>query len=84
MAKFRIKLKKVAETTRPFRYYQNQIPYDYTVEVMNRFKGLDLADRVPEELWMEVCNTVHEAVTKIIPKKRNTRRQSCCLRRPYK
>ena len=63
-------MKKVAKTIRPFRYDQNQIPYDYTVEVMNRFKGLDLVDRVPEELWMEVHNIVHEAVTKIIPKKK--------------
>ena len=53
----------------PFRYYLNSIPYDYTVEMMNRFKGLDLVNRVPEELWTEVCNIVQEAVTKIIPKK---------------
>ena len=51
---FRLKLKKVGKTTRPFRYDLNQVPYDYTVEVMNRFKGLDLIDRVPDELWMEV------------------------------
>ena len=54
IAKFRLKLKKVGETTRPFRYEQNQIPYNYTVEVTNRFKGLDLIDTMPEELWMEV------------------------------
>ena len=54
-AKFRLKLKKEGKTTRPFRYGLNQIPYDYTVEVTSRFKGLDLIDRVPEELWMEVC-----------------------------
>ena len=54
IGKFRLKLKKVGKTTRPFRYDLNQIPYDYTVEVTNRFKGLDLIDRVPEELWMEV------------------------------
>ena len=54
ISKFRLKLKKVGETTRPFRYDLNQIPYDYTVEVRNRFKGLDLLDRVPDELWMEV------------------------------
>ena len=54
IAKFRLKLKKVGRTTRQFRYDPNQIPYDYTVEVMNRFKGLDLVDRVPEELWKEV------------------------------
>ena len=54
IAKFRLKLKKVGKTTRPFRYDLNQIPYDYTVEVRNRFKGLDLIDRVPDELWTEV------------------------------
>ena len=58
IAKFRLKLKKVGKTTRPFRYDLNQIPYEYTVEVRNRFKGLDLIDRVPEELWMEVCDIV--------------------------
>ena len=68
-SKFRLKLKKVRKTTRSFRYDVNQISYDYKVEVMNRFKGLDLVDRVPEELWTEVCNTVQESVTKIIPKK---------------
>ena len=57
---FRLKLKKVGETSRPFKYDLNQIPYDYTVEVRNRFKGLDLIDRVPEELWMEVHNIVQE------------------------
>ena len=56
IAKFRLKLKKVGKTTRPFRYDLNQIPYDYTVEVRNRFKGLDLIDRVPDELWTEVCD----------------------------
>ena len=63
-------MKKVGETTRPFRYDLNQIPYDYTVEVTNKFKGLDLVDRVSEELWTEVCNVVQEAVTKTIPKKK--------------
>ena len=57
-------MKKVGKTTRPFRYDLNQIPYDYTVEVTNRFKGLDLIDRVPEELWTEVHDTVQEAVIK--------------------
>ena len=57
IAKFRLKLKKVGKTTRPFRYHLNQIPYDYTVEVSNRFKGLDLIDRVPEELWTEDPDT---------------------------
>ena len=56
IAKIRLKLKKVGKTTRPFRYDLNQITYDYTVEVTNRFEGLDLVDRVPEELWTEVCN----------------------------
>ena len=63
-------MKKVRRTTRPFTYEPNQIPYDYTVEVINRFKGLELLDRVPEGLWMEVHNTVQEAVTKIIPPKK--------------
>ena len=58
---------------RPFRYGLNQIPYDYTVEVTNRFKGLDLIDRVPEELWMEVCDIVQEAVIKTIPKKKKSK-----------
>ena len=66
-AKFRLKLKKVGKTTRPFSYDPNQIPYECTVEVTNRFKGLDRVDRVPEEQWMEVCNTVQE-MTKTIPK----------------
>ena len=68
--KFRIKLKKVGKTTRPFRYDLNQIPNDYTVEVTNRFKGLDLIDCVPEELWTEVRDIVWEAVIKTIPKKK--------------
>jgi len=58
IVKFRLKLKKVWKTPRPFRYDLNQIPYNYIVEVMNRFKGLDVTERVPEELWTEVCNTV--------------------------
>ena len=58
IAKFKLKLKKVGKTTRPFRYDLNQIPYNYTVEVRNRFKGLDLIDRVPEELWTEVHDIV--------------------------
>ena len=63
IAKFRLKLKKVGKTTRPFRYDLNQIPYSYTVEVTNRLKGLNLVDRVPEELWMEVCNIVKEVLS---------------------
>ena len=70
IAKFRRKLKKAGKTTRPFRYNLSQIPYDYTVEVRNRFKGLDLIGRVPGELGMEVCNTVQEVVIKTIPKKK--------------
>ena len=69
-AKFRLKLKKVGKTTRPFRYDLNQIPYNYTVKVRNIFKGLDLIDRVPKELWMEVGDTVQEAEIKTIPKKK--------------
>ena len=67
MIKFRLKLKKAGKTTGPFRYDLNQIPYDYTVEVRNRFKGLDLIDRVPDELWNEVRNTVQETGIKTIP-----------------
>ena len=67
IAKFRLTLKKVGKTARPFRYDRNQMPYDYTVEVRNRFKGLDLIDRVPDELWMEVCDTVQETGIKTIP-----------------
>ena len=67
---FRLKLKKVGKTTRSFRYDLNQIPYNYTVEVRSRFKGLDLIDRVPEELWTEVCGTVQEAGIKTIPKEK--------------
>ena len=67
IAKFRLKLKKVGKTTRPFRYDLNQIPYDYTVEVRNRFKGRDLIDRVPDELWNEVRDIVQETGIKTIP-----------------
>ena len=67
ITKFRLKLKKVGKTTRPFRYDLNQIPYDYTVEVRNRFKGLDLIDTVPDELWNEVRDTVQETGIKTIP-----------------
>ena len=83
IAKFRRYIEKVGKTSRPFNYDLNQIPYDYTVEVRNRFKGLDLI-RVPEELWTEVCNTVQEAVIKTIQRKRNEKRLNGCLRRPYK
>ena len=66
----RLKLKKVGKTTRPFRYDLNQIPYNYTMEVTNRFKGLDLIDRVTEELWIDVHDIVQEAVIKTIPPKK--------------
>ena len=69
ITKFRLKLKKVGKTTRPFRYDLNQIPYNYTAEVRNRFKGLDLIDRVPDELWTEVHDIVQETGIKTIPKK---------------
>ena len=74
IAKFRLKLKKVWKTTRPFRYDLNQIPYDYTVEVRNRFKELDLIDRVPEELWTEVHDIVQETAIKTILKKKKCKK----------
>ena len=77
-------MKKIGKTTRPFRYDLNQIPCDYTVEVTNRFKGLYLIDRVPEELRTEIHDIIQEAVIKTIPKKRNANRQNGCLRRTYK
>ena len=67
-------MKKVGKTTRPFSYDLNQIPYDYTVEVRNRFEGLELIDRVPEELWTEVCDIVQEAEIKTIPKKKKCKK----------
>ena len=67
-------MEKVGKTSRPFRYDQNQIPYDYTVKVTNRFKGLDVIDRVPEELWTEVHNIVQEVVIKTIPKKKKCKK----------
>ena len=78
------KLKKIRKTTRPFRYDLNQIPYDYTVQVTNRFKGLDPIGRVSEELWTEVCDILQEAVIKTISKKKKCKKQNGCLRRPYK
>ena len=75
IAKIRLKLKKAGKTNRPFWYDLSQIPDDYTVEVTNRFKRLDLVDRVPEELWMEIHNTVQEAVTKTIPKKNKWKKE---------
>ena len=82
IAQFRLKLKKVGKTTRSFRYELNQIPYNYTVEVTNRFKGLDLIDGVPEELWAEVCDIVQVAWSRPSPRKRNAKRQNGSLRRP--
>ena len=84
IAKFRLKLKKVGKTNRSLSYDLNQIPYDYTVEVTNRFKGLDLIDRVPEELWTEVRDIVQKAVIKIIPNRKKCKKAKCCLRKPYK
>ena len=84
IAKYRLKLKKVEKTTRPFRYDLNQTPYDYTVEVRNRFKGLDLIDRVPDELWMEVRDTVQETGIKNIPKKKKCKKFQRISRRDKK
>ena len=77
-------LKKVGKTTRPFRYDLNQIPYNYTVEVANRFKGLYLLDRVPEKLWKEVRDFVQETGSKTIPKKKKCKKAKWCPRRAYK
>ena len=74
IAKFRLKFKTVGKTARSFRYDLNRIPYDHTVEVTNRFKGLNLIDRVPEELWMEVCDIVQERGIKTIPKKKKCKK----------
>ena len=75
-------MKEVGKTTRLFMYDLNHIPYDYTVEVTNRFKELDLIDTLPEELWTEVHDTVQEAVIKTIPKKKKCRKANGCLRSP--
>ena len=83
IAKFRLKFNKVGKTTRPFRYDLNQISYDCPVEVRNRFKELDLIDRVPDELLIEVCDIVQETGIKAIPRKRNAKKQNGRLRRPY-
>ena len=79
-----LKKKKIGKTTRPFRYDLNQFSYDYTIEVRNRFKALDLIDLVPEELWMEVCDIIQETGSRPSPRKRNAKRKNSCLRRPYK
>ena len=77
-------MKKVGKTTRPFSYDLKQIPNDDTVEVRNRFKGCDLIDRVPDELWTEVCDIVQKTGSTTIPKKMKFKKQNGCLRRPYK
>ena len=77
-------MKKVGKTARPFRYDLNQIPYDYTMKVINGFKGLDLIDRVPDELWSEVRDIVQETGIKTIPMEKKCENQNGCLRRPYK
>ena len=79
MAKFRLKLKKVGKTARPFRYDLNHIPYDYTVEVRNRFKGLGLIDRVPDELWNEVRDIVQETGIKTISKKKKHKKSKMAV-----
>ena len=84
ITKFRFQLKKVGKTTRPFWYDLNQIAYDYTVEVRNRFKGLDLIDRVPDELWNEVRDIVQETGIKTIPMENKCKKANGCLRRSYK
>ena len=84
VAKFSIKLKKTGKTTRIFRYDLHQTPYDFTVEVTSRFKGLDLVHRVPEELWMEVGNIVQEVVIKNIPMKKKCKKAKRLSERAYK
>ena len=79
IAKFRLKLKKVGKTTRPFRYDLNQIPYDYTVEVRNRFNGLDLIDRVPDELWTGLCDTVQQTGIKTITEKKKCQKSKMAV-----
>ena len=77
-------IQKVGKTPRPFRYDLNQIPYDYTVKVRNRFKGLDLIDRVPDELWTEVRDMYRRQESRPSPIKMNAKKQNGCLRRPYR
>ena len=84
IAKFRLKLKKVGKTTRPFRYDLNQIPNDYTVEVRNRFKGLDLIDRVPDDYRMRFVTLYRRQGSRPSPWKRNAKKQNGFLGRPYK
>ena len=84
ITKFRLKLKKVGKTTRPFRYDLNQTPYDYIMEVRNRFKGLDLIDRVPDELWNKVRDIVQETGIKTIPMENKCKKAKWLSGRPYK
>ena len=84
IAKFRLKLKKVGKSTRPFRYDLNQIPYDYTVDMRNRLKRLDLIDRVPDELWMEVRDTVQETGIKTIPMEKKSKKAKWLSGEAYK
>ena len=84
IAKFRLKLKDIGKITRQFRYDLNQTLYDNTVEVTSRLKGLDLIDRVPEKLQMEVLNIIQEMVINTDPRKINKKEQNNCLKRPYK
>ena len=84
ITKFKLKLKKIGKIARPFRYDLNQIPHDYTVEVRNRFKGLDLIGRVPDELWNEVVRLYRRQGSRPSPWKRNAKKQNGCVGRPYK
>ena len=77
-------LKKLGKTSRSFRYDLNKIPYDATVEMRNRFKGLDMIDRVPDELWMEICDIYRRQGSRPSPRKINAKKQNGCPRRPYK
>ena len=83
-SKFRLKLKKVGKTARPFKYDLNQIPYDYTVEARKGFKGLDLLDRVPDELWTRFVTLFRRQGSRPSPRNRNAKKQNGFLRRPYK
>ena len=79
IVKLRLKLKKVGKNTRTFRYDINQIPYNYTVKMRNRFKGLDLIDRMPDELWTELCDTVQETRIKTIPKRKKYKKSKVAV-----
>ena len=84
ITKFRLKLKKAGKTNRPFRYDLNPIPYDYTVEARNTFKGLDLIDRVPDKLWNDVMTLYRRQGSRPSPWKRNAKKRNGCLGKPYK